>query len=252
MIALGLSLLFGIGWAIGLLASSGVPDAVRRPAEWIFTLMTAFLGVYLFVLYILRSSDARGLWNQWLLCQCRKKRSVGLSNASSSKASAGMLSSTVTSWWQSLKSSILGEPLKNTSASGSTEKCSSHPYSSSVANEKLTGVASSHAEPSFKLDSSSANDTSSPVEIELVCEVNADEESSIEENDLNVFSLSEVPEKLDAEKESLVETMSFHDQPSMKRMNSISSMNGTRMSGAHEESYTEQMQSEELTETNSL
>ena len=59
MIALGLSLLFGMGWAIGLLATSDLPDAVRYPAEWVFTLTTAFLGVYLFVLHVLKPQKSK-------------------------------------------------------------------------------------------------------------------------------------------------------------------------------------------------
>ena len=72
MIALGLSLLFGMGWAFGLLASSDLPPAVRYPTEWIFTLMAAFLGVYLFALYVLRPQEARKAWKRWLFCQCKR------------------------------------------------------------------------------------------------------------------------------------------------------------------------------------
>ena len=81
MIALGLSSLFGMGWAIGLLASSDLPDAVRYPAEWIFTLATAFLGVYLFVLYVLRSQEARKFWKSLLLCQHKRKGVVSFSSS---------------------------------------------------------------------------------------------------------------------------------------------------------------------------
>ena len=99
MIALGLSSLFGMGWAIGLLASSDLPDAVRYPAEWIFTLATAFLGVYLFVLYVLRSQEARKLWKRWLLCQHRRKREVSFSSTlTRSRSRFRSISSTLTSW----------------------------------------------------------------------------------------------------------------------------------------------------------
>ena len=81
MIALGLSLLFGIGWAVGLLASSDLPSAVRYPAEWVFTLTTAFLGVYLFVLYVLRYPEAHRLWKRWFLCQCNRKKGVLFSSS---------------------------------------------------------------------------------------------------------------------------------------------------------------------------
>ena len=104
MIALGLSLLFGMGWAVGLLASSDLPDAVRYPAEWVFTLTTAFLGVYLFVLYVLRSQDARKLWKRWLCCQSKKKRGVSFSSTNTQSSNRlKTLSSTLTSWKGTLK-----------------------------------------------------------------------------------------------------------------------------------------------------
>ena len=81
MIALGLSVLFGMGWAVGLLASSDLPEGVRYPAEWIFTLTTAFLGVYLFVLYVIRSPEARRLWKRWFLCQRKRKRGVSFTSS---------------------------------------------------------------------------------------------------------------------------------------------------------------------------
>ena len=82
MIALELSLLFGMGWAIGLLVSSDLPPAVRYSAEWVFTLSTTFLGVYLFVPYILRSPDAHNLWKMWLYCQFKTKPVSGFRSTS--------------------------------------------------------------------------------------------------------------------------------------------------------------------------
>ena len=101
MIALGLSLLFGMGWAIGLLATSDLPDAVRYPAEWVFTLTTAFLGVYLFVLHVLKSQEARRLWKRWLLCQ-RKRAAYGMSTSNTSKS---RLTSTLASWTRTFRRS---------------------------------------------------------------------------------------------------------------------------------------------------
>ena len=104
MIAMGLSLLFGMGWAVGLLASSDLPDAVRLPAEWIFTLTTAFLGVYLFALYVLRSQEARTLWKRWLLCQRKRKRGVSFSSSHTQSGSRfRTFSSTLASWMGTLK-----------------------------------------------------------------------------------------------------------------------------------------------------
>ena len=104
MIALGLSVLFGMGWAVGLLASSDLPEGVRYPAEWIFTLATAFLGVYLFALYVLRSQEARKLWKRWLCCQHKRKREVSFSSTlTRSRSRFRSISSTLTSWTGTLR-----------------------------------------------------------------------------------------------------------------------------------------------------
>ena len=99
MIALGLSLLFGMGWAVGLLASSDLPSVVRYPAEWTFTLATSFQGVYLFVLYVLRSAEARKFWKSRLLCQHKRKRVISFSSSNNQTMSRlRSFSSTLASW----------------------------------------------------------------------------------------------------------------------------------------------------------
>ena len=220
-IALGLSLLFGMGWAVGLLASSDVHAAVRYPAEWIFTLMTAFLGVYLFLLYILRSSEARGFWMRWLLCQRKKSPLVGVSNTTSSRTRPGISSSTVASWWQSLKAHILRKPLKDTPATnGSTLDTNqtstiTNPYSSSITGEKLTVVASA-AEHSSIADSSSGRGISPPVEFELVHKVDLDGDANDEKPKPSIPTSYELPGNVDDEMECVTETLSFYDETSLK------------------------------------
>ena len=257
VIALGLSLLFGMGWAVGLLASSDLPGAVRYPAEWIFTLMTAFLGVYLFALYILRSSEARKLWIRWLLCQ-RKKHVVGVSSTNASKTGLGILPSSVRSWWKGLKANILRRPCPETSANGNTlesnpTSTSTNPYCSSSTAGKTTGMTSSYAEPSSVVDGTTARVTSPyspPVEIELVHKVDIDGESINEETKTKLCSPSKVSEKLDYDTESAVETMSFYDKTSLKRFNSFSSMNDPSLSGAHGVCYTVESKQAEGSDTN--
>ena len=119
MIALGLSTLFGMGWAIGLLASSDLPDGVRYPAEWIFTLMTAFLGVYLFALYVIRSAEARKFWKKWLLCQHGKSRGYSFSSTlNRSRSRFRSFSSTLTSW-----TGTLGRESRSYPPSSHTDAC---------------------------------------------------------------------------------------------------------------------------------
>ena len=157
-----------------------------------------------------------------------------------------------------MKANILGKPPKDTTASGSAAQSSpvlmsSNPYSSSFSTGIMTGMASSHSEPCSLLNSTAARGTAPPVEIELVHKMNADEESNIEEANPNMFSPSKVSDKMDAEMESPVATISFHDKPSVKRINSVSSTKSPSLSGPHKESYTaESKQSEESTDTISL
>ena len=101
VIALVLSVLFGLSWSIGLLATSDLPDAVRRPAEWVFTILTVFLGVYIFLLYVVRSAEARKVWKRWLLCQCRSAR--GAASSTAQPRLLRTLSDTLGSWRNSSK-----------------------------------------------------------------------------------------------------------------------------------------------------
>ena len=245
MIALGLSLLFGIGWAVGLLARSDLPGAVRYPAEWIFTLMTAFLGVYLFVIYIPRSSDARGLWKRWLLCQHKKKRFASLPSTTSSRTRLGNLSSTVRSGWKSVKANILRRPSKETNSStlsSNRTTTTTNTLSSSSAIAKITDMTSPYAGSSSVLESSTARVTSPyfpPMEIDLVQKMIMDRKSNNEEANPKLVSSLEVSVKLDVETESCIETvMSSHDNMSVRSFNSLPSIKDPSPSGAHGECYT--------------
>ena len=234
MIALGLSLLFGLGWAVGLLASSDLPDAVRYPAEWIFTLATAFLGVYLFVLYVLRSPEARKLWQLWICCQFKRKPNL-ISTSTPSRTRWGTVSSTLKNWGGTLKPNILRRASKDTSATNST--LTHNPPSTSANIYSSTGgmvhINSSYAEPSSVMDNSTAGVTSPympPVEIELVHRPDPDGQS-ISEKSHNRVSPSDLPVKVDIDTESFVETMSFYDNSSLVNYNPSSSQLDQGLSG---------------------
>ena len=212
-IALGLSLLFGLGWAFGLLASSDLPGAVRYPAEWIFTLMTAFLGVYLFALYILRSAEARKFWKSRLLCQTKKKSLTGIpSTNSTSRATLGTLSSTVRSWGQSFKANTLTRVHRDISSSTLPRRptsFSANPYSFSSIDRKRI---STYMEPSSALENTTAMVTSPclpRLEIELIHREDVEREGNSKEANPNLPS--KLPVNLGVETESLFESMSFHD-----------------------------------------
>ena len=186
MIALGLSLLFGISWAFGLLTSSDIPNAMQYPAEWIFTLVNTFLGVYLFVLYIIWSPDAREVWKR-LIC-CHYQKSVDLSH------------STRRTWSSSARS--LG---------GTFNSASGNIYSSNPS-EETSHIDLIYDEPYSVVENPTARSMSTTAEIELL-PFDPDGQSNSEEAAKTV-SLSKLPVKSNTETNSIVETTAFDDNSS--------------------------------------
>jgi len=62
-----LSLLFGLGWGIGLIATTSIPNVgISATLQAAFILLTAFQGLLLFVMNCVRSEDARKVWVKWV------------------------------------------------------------------------------------------------------------------------------------------------------------------------------------------
>ena len=199
MIAIGLSLLFGAGWALGLLASSDLPHAVRSPAEWIFTLVNAFLGVYLFVLYVVRSPEARVLWKKWLLCQ--RKRTIDIPSSSIRKT----WTSTLRSWAKRSTLRKSGKAKKDTS-----NVASINTFTFSNPSAGMPDITSPTAGPSSVMETSTTgvmSPTLSSVEVELL--------PSVPYRQPNEEAAPKLPVKLDVDTECLVETMFFDDDSSL-------------------------------------
>ena len=64
-IAVVLSLLFGLGWAFGLIGTSSLPQKAYIPAQYIFNIFMGIQGVLIFVLHAVRSQEAREEWEKW-------------------------------------------------------------------------------------------------------------------------------------------------------------------------------------------
>ena len=64
-IAIVLSLLFGLGWAFGLIGSSSLPSGVSITGQYIFSIFIGFQGVLIFFLHAVRSTDVREEWKRW-------------------------------------------------------------------------------------------------------------------------------------------------------------------------------------------
>ena len=62
-----LSVLFGLGWGIGLFATQDIHNnkIVRDLLAALFVIVTAFHGLFIFIMHCLRSKDVRSVWKHW-------------------------------------------------------------------------------------------------------------------------------------------------------------------------------------------
>ena len=236
IIALGLSLLFGTGWAVGLLASSELHDAVRYPAEWIFTLMTAFLGVYLFAMYILRSAEARKLWKTWLLCQYKKKGTFEITNTSK-KPKLRIISPTVGSLKRTLQATLRRAHTDNSANISTQERNTASTSPTSYSYSTSAGeMAGRFDETILVLESTTASHSFPYLaerEIEVAHKVDEDRES-INEANLKAVSSSPMPvNDQGVENDVIIET-GFHENVSLSRFNAFSPTTDPSQSAAME------------------
>ena len=78
IVATSLSVLFGLGWGIGLLATQDAhsSETVRDILSAMFVLITAFHGLFILIMNGLRSKDVRNVWKQWFKLATRKNFDV--------------------------------------------------------------------------------------------------------------------------------------------------------------------------------
>ena len=74
VIAITLSILFGLGWGIGLPATDQLQNtiAVRDTFASLFVLLTSFQGFFVFFMHCLRSPDIRKQWKIWFKITTRQ------------------------------------------------------------------------------------------------------------------------------------------------------------------------------------
>ena len=74
IIALTLSLLFGLGWGFGLVATTSIPvKEISYTLQTIFVLLTGFQGLLIFIMHCVRSEEARKQWKSWVyIFTCHK------------------------------------------------------------------------------------------------------------------------------------------------------------------------------------
>ena len=65
LVAIVLSLLFGVGWAFGLIGTSSVQDEAQTAAQYIFSILMGIQGIAIFLLHAVLSREARKEWKKW-------------------------------------------------------------------------------------------------------------------------------------------------------------------------------------------
>ena len=67
IIVITLSVMFGLGWGIGLLATQDIHTnkTIRDLFAALFVIITAFHGLFIFIMHCLRSREVRNIWKRW-------------------------------------------------------------------------------------------------------------------------------------------------------------------------------------------
>ena len=84
IIAVTLSVMFGLGWGIGLLATQDIHTnkTVRDLFAAFFVLITAFHGLFIFIMHCLRSREVRTVWKRWFFnVSTKRNKSYGVSSS---------------------------------------------------------------------------------------------------------------------------------------------------------------------------
>ena len=92
IIAIALSLVFGLGWGLGLLATSTRVIGITTAFQVIFTLFVGGQGLLLLIFHGIRSDKAKEVWRQWIslaMCSHKKAYSVGVSTSDTAKRAIG-------------------------------------------------------------------------------------------------------------------------------------------------------------------
>ena len=69
-----MSILLGLGWGIGLLATQDIHTnkTVRDLFAALFVIITAFHGLFIFIMHCLRSKEVRNTWKGWFVSDTSK------------------------------------------------------------------------------------------------------------------------------------------------------------------------------------
>ena len=95
LVAVTLSVLFGLGWGVGLLATDKVyVSAIKDLFASLFVILTTSQGLLVFIMHCLRSRDIRNVWARWFKFATGKEVNEFTSVVSKQKRKSGPTAST--------------------------------------------------------------------------------------------------------------------------------------------------------------
>ena len=95
LVAVTLSVLFGLGWGVGLLATDKVyVSAIKDLFASLFVILTTSQGLLVFIMHCLRSRDIRNVWARWFKFATGKEVNEFTSVVSRQKRKSGPTAST--------------------------------------------------------------------------------------------------------------------------------------------------------------
>ena len=96
-IAITLGVVFGLGWAFGLAATSLPVKELTITFQVLFSLFVGLQGILIFLLHGIRNKEARDLWKKWFGVAGSVGKSLYSVTTSSTKTLSGQVSQDATS-----------------------------------------------------------------------------------------------------------------------------------------------------------
>lgn len=149
-IAIGLSVLFGLGWGFGLTATSSTAKEVTFAFQVIFSIFVGAQGILIFILHGLRSRETRKVWKTLCVCLTFKDTDKYHFTSSDSKGRKGntsslqMITVSKNSTWQSESTSFANPSTEI--GSGERKNVTTVESHGEVTHEDTTGAASTEKE----------------------------------------------------------------------------------------------------------
>ena len=109
IIVVTLSLILGPGWGLGIPATEGIDNlAVRTTFQIVFIFLTAFQGLFIFIMHCMRVPDARKVWRYWFSKMTFHSEAAYSKSTLSRSGAVGFVYTKATNKAETLTTSVAG------------------------------------------------------------------------------------------------------------------------------------------------